>query len=68
METYEGVDWQPFAEWIYEHSNDSYQRREAVEWMAERGPIPTHIREEGIHDAEPIIRKLCADSPGSETL
>lgn len=53
------VDWQPFAEWMYEHSLCSFCRGSAVRWMSERGTIPPEVREEGVYDAEPDVRALC---------
>lgn len=59
MEEYNEAHWQTHAEWIYEHADDSWQRREAVEWMAKRGAVPEAIWREGLDDAEPAIRRIC---------
>ena len=59
MAKHPAVDWQPFAEWIYEKTPCSFCRSCAVDWMVERGTLPERIRVEGEFDAEEDIRKAC---------
>lgn len=53
-----GIDWQPFMEWVYEHSPCSFCRASSVRWMVEKGSVPPQVREEAPFDAESDIRDL----------
>ena len=55
--------WQPHAEWIFEHSPCSVCRDSAVDWMAERGTIPDAFLNEIPYDAEPDIRDAPPPKP-----